>query len=845
MDTVKLNHLVNKNQTIKIVPPIEELLCKMGLNVYLDENTKMWLMQLKDMWRTWKKSPTIENHIENFFQNMPDPYRVTLIFIINCDDTKDCKPKTLPYSLVETLLKWSKTSKVYPEEYLKFPAFNIGIQQRNQNFLNLIVKTYQLSTLKDTILPIVKNMIKNDNCRQASQIVSAMHLFDEIPVEQLMFPFVLQDKVNLVDIYLSECPSQVKPLLDFLDKLLDKKFNLREYVQSYVEENKIGQVRYEKMHYKPLGKLVARLCVKFNVPIETCKNLSQNRTTSGLKFLIHQKYQEQKLSSSVWEDLVKDSLRQSAGSADEFIKLLSEYDKAEALKWAEYLDLPDDQLPLSLKEISLTDTPEEECWDSNIDSQEYFNLDLPSDKIIMVDTAEKFYDLMNTDIVKCYTVGLDCEWKPSFGASQSHVALIQIATIDKVYLIDTLVLNKPDYASFWYSFNKNFIENGEIIKIGFGLELDLKEMKTSIIGLGNVRVNGEGFLDLFNLWKALLENGISLPSNSDCSGKSLSSLVQACFGLPLQKTEQCSNWELRPLRETQLRYAALDAYVLIQLYNYLQKLCNKKGLNFEEICNDVMTGKRKKCVKKTKVIQNLQFNLLEVKSVKCIRLLVEPPLSHLMCYLRYCGIDTNVIPVTMLWHDVVNMAISEERHVIAAKLKCTPTVNFPQSSILDVGKGTVAENLQRIFTQFNIAIKQDDLLSLCVNCNSKNLTLLNVNEVQKLCYEYETSKCSSVLKTRVPSDNEDNYDYDNFLSDSDDELFEPVATYPNKPNCLTSTGAVVEIHNVSELCISNKTAILCESCGKLYWDKDDLLEEIIDTVYKITKLNFSWNKDKK
>lgn len=845
MDNSNLNHLVNKHQTIKIVPSVEESLGKMGLDMNLDKNSKIWLTQLTQTWKTWKKSATIEIHIENFFQNSSDPFRVALVFVINCGDYKDCKPKTLPYCIIETLLKWSQINHTSPEEHLKFPAFNIGIQQRNQHFLNLIVKTYQLSTLKETIVPIVKDMIKNDNCRQASQIVSSMELFDDIPVEEILFPFILQDKPNMVDCYLSECPSQVKPFLLFLDKLLDKSFNLRNFIQDYIEKNKICQVKYEKLHYKPLGKLVARLCVKFNVPIETCKNLSKNRTTSGLRFLIHQKYQEHKLSLSVWDDLVKDSLRQSAGSAPEFINLLVDYDIVEALKWAEYLNLPKDSLPLALKEMSIKDATEEESCDVNIDdTQNYFKLDPTRTEIVMIDNGEKFYDLLNSELVNCNAVGLDCEWKPSFGAVQSHVALIQIATNNKVYLIDTMTLNKPEYLSFWYNFNKAFLENGEIIKIGFGLDLDLKEMKTSLVGLGNIRTKGEGLLDLSNLWNTLMESGISLPGSSDNGGKSLSSLVQACFGLPLQKTEQCSNWELRPLRETQLQYAALDAYVLLQIYNYLQNLCHEKGLNFDEICNDIMLDKKKKPAKKNKVIQNLQSSLAQEKSTKEIKLLVEPSLSYLMAYLRYCGVDTVVTTLTMLWHDVVNMAISEDRYLVVAKMKHTPTINYPQSSILDIGKGSITENLQIIFTKLNMFIKQDDLLTLCVNCNSKTLKTLSVEEVQYLCRDYVNSKETAIPNINYDNDHED--DCDGFFSDSDaeEDFYHPVV-YPSKPKCLTSSGAVIDIHNVSELSISNKTAILCESCGKLFWDKDELLEPIIDTVYNLTKLNKVWYKDKK
>ncbi len=70
--------------------------------------------------------------------------------------------------------------------------------------------------------------------------------------------------------------------------------------------------------------------------------------------------------------------------------------------------------------------------------------------------------------------------------------------------------------------------------------------------------SGKTLLDL-----SLVQNEIdasifpyaTLKTNTSSKDKGLSELVRLCFGKPLNKSEQCSNWERRPLRSAQRLYA--------------------------------------------------------------------------------------------------------------------------------------------------------------------------------------------------------------------------------------------------------------------------------------------------
>lgn len=66
-------------------------------------------------------------------------------------------------------------------------------------------------------------------------------------------------------------------------------------------------------------------------------------------------------------------------------------------------------------------------------------------------------------------------------------------------------------------------------------------------------------------------------------GSALSSLVHLCFGKPLDKSNQFSNWNNRPLRDEQITYAALDAYCLIEIYHMIKSYCEAIDMDFADL----------------------------------------------------------------------------------------------------------------------------------------------------------------------------------------------------------------------------------------------------------------------
>ena len=83
------------------------------------------------------------------------------------------------------------------------------------------------------------------------------------------------------------------------------------------------------------------------------------------------------------------------------------------------------------------------------------------------------------------------------------------------------------------------------------------------------------------------------------SEKGLSELVRLCLGKPLNKSEQISNWEKRPLRKSQIQYAglkiewknkfyfksvlfeALDAFCLVEIFDFLRERVKELKIDFD------------------------------------------------------------------------------------------------------------------------------------------------------------------------------------------------------------------------------------------------------------------------
>ncbi|KAH9306065.1 hypothetical protein KI387_010469, partial [Taxus chinensis] len=173
-----------------------------------------------------------------------------------------------------------------------------------------------------------------------------------------------------------------------------------------------------------------------------------------------------------------------------------------------------------------------------------------------VDTIEGLVDATNYfNSPEVKVVGIDCEWKPNClrGEDPNQVSILQIATEKKVLIFDMIGLSEGEHDALDTCLKVVF-HSPNILKLGYAFHRDLEQLFESYRDLECFHFC-DGILDLQKVYGS--------------AKGGLSGLTKTILGSDLNKERRMSNWERRPLTPSQLHYAALDAAVLIAIFNIL------------------------------------------------------------------------------------------------------------------------------------------------------------------------------------------------------------------------------------------------------------------------------------
>lgn len=166
-------------------------------------------------------------------------------------------------------------------------------------------------------------------------------------------------------------------------------------------------------------------------------------------------------------------------------------------------------------------------------------------EIIVIDRVDDVAEAV-AYLKKFKVIGFDTETKPVFRKNVTHkVALMQLSTLDKCFLFRLNLIQYPDDLD-------DLICSKDVKKIGLSLRDDFSALRK------RSDCPPLNFVDLQTFVK---DYGIK--------DLSLQKIYAILFNKKISKNQRLSNWEAHTLKPSQKRYAAIDAWACLKIYNHL------------------------------------------------------------------------------------------------------------------------------------------------------------------------------------------------------------------------------------------------------------------------------------
>ncbi|NWX47234.1 MUT7 Exonuclease, partial [Steatornis caripensis] len=691
-------------------------------------------------------SQQLEEEVRRGFAGLEDPLAGLLDMLESSSDWKG-KGHSLGYYISTELQLWMKEHPAAQQSGIKLKKLQarvLGIlAQCPANLLDPLISIYQLHTAdRNYLLEHVSHLYHKGNYKEATMLSVKLKLQPDQDVEKMCTPLLLQDKTNLVEDYVGEYPELQSKLLQILDTWCEPGFNIRDVTRQY---QGLSRYKPDKFNRKTLSKLVFRLLDRFNVDPALCPNVVNQRHLRTLNYLFYKRFVEKSMTQENWTDHVQSTVGENRWLQEHLVQLLVRYcDVSTAARWAQRCGLPREVLPCGVADELQTLQVQERVEDAaKADSYEeskkkdYYQLPIPRANIHFLQTWEETLQCWEKVLRPGQVVGIDMEWKPSFGMiGKPRVSLLQIALKDEVFLLDLPQLLEQAETEGEKEKLPHFIQtlysDAAITKLGYGMSGDLNSLAATWSALKDTDKQARAVVDLLKVDKQV--DVLSPEQSYEDRGfrqpeKGLSLLVQHVLGKPLDKTEQLSNWEKRPLREEQILYAASDAYCLLEIYERLCKDPASFGLSSD--LTESLVGKpsikprAKKQLNKQEVPSpSGQQCKGSVKETLCAPAPISPKEFSVVCdnmlqglgrYLRCLGVDVRMLENEDDHRKAAEIARQEGRVILTSGLPYqTLQSQVAEGRCFSVNCSEKAkEQALQVLKHFNVRVSLADIFSRC------------------------------------------------------------------------------------------------------------------------------------
>lgn len=832
--------------------------------------------QLFELW-TQKDLKTLQLAALQGFSKLTDPLDALLTILEGCPGKQKGRSLTLGLQIMMEFQTWMKEHpqvnfSCVPQQQalsLQRRALNL-LTDAQPKFVDALVNIYHLNSVDPSMLRLQIIRLQALNChKEAVAFAIKMKLQNELSMEEMCIPLILQDKLPLAESYVRGYKHLEEAFVALLDSWCHPNFDVNQIHKQYprlsVSKHHTGAIQP-----KLLTKHVIRLMEKFSVDQAHCPNALYKRRLDSLRYLMYKAYVENGMTEENWSDHVQLVVGDNLELQIQLVEMLVRYSSLrKAAQWSLRYNIPRERLPCAvwatqqtlpqhLQHALLNDSIPNEDWVSSPSyCEKFYQAPLTRDQVLFVDTPEALQKCQTAVLKEGVVVGVDMEWQPTFGCVASpQVALIQLAVPEQVFLIDLCVksfCHHPDTIGFI----RRLFSQPNVLKLAYGMSGDLKCLFATWQQLIDEPLKMKGVLDLLNVHQQIqrsktkrTQNGPKevLVGETSAAEKGLSLLVQQVLGQPLDKTEQMSNWEKRPLRTSQIRYAVADAYCLLDVYNILssrpaefglpadlqsisasqtekvkeKKQKNKQDSSKEECHRAQKVSSPSPAVEKGLLSGEQSCEGLPPMPPQQLRVVCDNMLQGLGRYLRCLGVDVVMLENTDDHKKAAELARLENRVIL--------TCGQPYQSLRSqVGEGCclsldcsekARDQAVRVLRHFNIQPTTSDVFSRCQACNSDEYVYVPRADMINMLKQRGFLQDQDMDLSEIQMDEE--------ASTSSATPALPRYTHQCRwaslsdldPDSLTfAGGAPIQLHTVPPgLLPKIPVFYVCTRCGKVFWD---------------------------
>ncbi|GFY42115.1 exonuclease mut-7 homolog [Trichonephila inaurata madagascariensis] len=678
-----------------------------------------------------RKEKSFQKHFVNLLDKQTNPlsFALDLAFYANGKFFKRGKPTVKSIVILESLKEWCQLRDVSAlmtqkqkaealDKALQFPSVAV----------KLVCEIFQLEKEKEHVKEVINSLLPSQKYKEGFHLISALNLEEEFPLESCVFQLFFLGHETWVKAYLNKCPHLQTQFIETLDSLCKDSFALQKFVGSLNIEgvkpkNMVIDTRW-------LTKRLPSFIEYFNVDIKKCPNLYHSRCLAAMSYLFRRRFTEGTIEYEPWEELILDTIKDHVDIQKELLIRLICINEADlAFRFTQLLKMNANDWPELLKRIPIPSSSPifKDSTLTSDDNEKYLTLRLDPNAIRIVDTPEKLIEAVD-DISENYdVVALDAEWKPNLGVFKEKLSLCQLAVWDYIYLLDILALQVYESKQIWEYLLRKVFNNENILKLGYGGEYDLKVLMKTIECEKDGDPNYRNLIDLGNIYKKLETHYPEVTeeiaqwhtADNEDDQKGLSKLCRIILGRHLNKGEQFSNWEQRPLRENQIIYASLDAFCLLMIY---EKNTFFKNLFFFGLkTNRNLSGGQKNMENHVKCSPHAPSEETQKKPtpipIKDFKVVVDNVVGGITKYLRLVGADVINLEEGEDHMNAVKIAQSQRRIIITSGAAYKKIKGYVPENMVFCTDPSLNSKMQvlKILEHYKVQCQDSDLFSRCTD----------------------------------------------------------------------------------------------------------------------------------